>query len=58
MKNDFDSLTIRCLTTPFDKQFIRCVDESHRAEHCLASFQARQGRQPDRPRNTDTLRRW
>lgn len=27
VKAAFDELTIRCLTTPFDREFIRCLDE-------------------------------
>jgi hypothetical protein len=36
-----DELTVRCITTPFDRQLTRCVDEGRGARRCLAEFERR-----------------
>jgi hypothetical protein len=36
-------LTTECLTTPFDRELVRCVLSSNRVERCFHSFEARRG---------------
>ena len=36
-----DEVTVKCLTTPFDRELIRCVDEGRGAERCLSEYQQR-----------------
>ncbi len=41
VKSAVDQLTNRCLTTPFDRQLLECVDELGEVSRCFAAFQAR-----------------
>ena len=36
-----EELTRRCITTPFDRALIRCVDGGRPARYCLTEFQRR-----------------
>jgi hypothetical protein len=36
-----EDLTRDCLTTPFDRTLLRCVEETGRARYCLDDFQNR-----------------
>jgi hypothetical protein len=36
-----EDLTRDCLTTPFDRALLRCVEETGRARYCLEDFQQR-----------------
>ena len=36
-----EDLTRDCLTTPFDRTLLRCVEETGRARYCLEDFQSR-----------------
>jgi hypothetical protein len=36
-----EDLTRDCLTTPFDRTLLRCVEETGRARYCLDAFQSR-----------------
>lgn len=38
-----DDLTTKCLTTPFDRQLLSCVDRGGDVQRCLAAFTARYG---------------
>lgn len=40
-----DQLTNRCLTTPFDRQLISCVNRFGNVRQCYAAFQARHAAQ-------------
>jgi hypothetical protein len=39
---ELDDLTRRCLTTPFDRELLRCVEQTQRLNTCLREFQRRQ----------------
>ncbi len=41
VKAAVDDLTAKCLTTPFDRQLLACVDRGGDAQRCLAAFSAR-----------------
>lgn len=36
-----DQFVVECLTTPFDRQLLRCIEESGRTQLCLLDFQRR-----------------
>jgi hypothetical protein len=36
-----DDLTVRCLTTPFDRALLACVERSGKLRDCFVDFQAR-----------------
>jgi hypothetical protein len=36
-----EELTRQCITTPFDRELVRCVDDGHPARRCLASYEDR-----------------
>jgi hypothetical protein len=36
-----DELTRRCITTPFDRALLRCVDQGRQPRLCLAEYQRR-----------------
>jgi hypothetical protein len=41
VKKRFDQVVVDCLTTPYDRQLIRCIDETGQSRACLLSFRAR-----------------
>lgn len=41
VKSTVDQLTNRCLTTPFDRQLLSCVEQVGDVQRCFAAFQAR-----------------
>jgi hypothetical protein len=57
VKQRFDDLTVRCLTTPFDREFVRCLDESPDARQCLYRFQNRRAR-GTAEQSPGPVRRW
>lgn len=57
IKHRFDDLTIKCLTTPFDAELVRCLDESREARSCLYRFQDRRARGSVRE-TTSPVKRW
>jgi hypothetical protein len=36
-----DQLTNRCLTTPFDRKLLACVNQLGEVQRCFSAFQAR-----------------
>jgi hypothetical protein len=36
-----DQFVVECLTTPFDRQLLRCIEETGRAQVCLLEFKRR-----------------
>jgi len=36
-----DDLTTRCLTTPFDRELLQCVELTQRTRACTIAFEAR-----------------
>lgn len=36
-----DQFVVECLTTPFDRQLLRCIEETGRAQLCLLEFRRR-----------------
>ncbi len=43
-----DELTRECITTPYDRALLRCVDDGLPPRRCLADFQLRSGRREER----------
>ena len=41
VKAQFDQVTRDCLLTPFDKAFVRCLDETEQSQKCLFEFKRR-----------------
>lgn len=41
IKQTLDLWTVECLTTPFDRKLLRCVEETGRVQLCLMDFHAR-----------------
>lgn len=41
VKATVDQLTNRCLTTPYDRQLLACVNQVGDVQRCFAAFQAR-----------------
>lgn len=41
VRERIDDLTTRCLTTPFDRELLKCVELSERPRACLLAFEAR-----------------
>lgn len=41
VKQRFDEMTQDCLLTPYDRELVRCVDETKLVQRCLDSFQRR-----------------
>lgn len=39
-----EELTTRCLTTPFDREFLQCVEGTGRTRACTIAFEARRAR--------------
>ena len=67
VKQRFDEMTQDCLLTPYDRELVRCVDETKFVQRCLDSFQRRlanaaeerqraERRDPSEPSNS--VRRW
>jgi hypothetical protein len=42
VQRDLDELTERCLTTPYDRELLACVETTRATRGCLAAFNARQ----------------
>jgi hypothetical protein len=47
-KSPVDDIVVECLTTPYDKELIRCVKLRSTKKTCLLEFEARQ-QQRDNP---------
>jgi hypothetical protein len=58
VKVHFDELTVKCLTTPFDAELVRCVDETSQSAKCLYLFQRRRELQLGERDAIDGVRRW
>ena len=63
VKHEFDQLTMDCLLTPFDRELVRCIEESNRSRLCLAQFRYRlEATQRDHEDESDyfddPVRRW
>jgi hypothetical protein len=61
IKHRFDELTIKCLTTPFDEQLVRCVEDTGQTAKCLLLFRDRRARLSDERSQDDmggSVRRW
>jgi len=41
VRDEFDRLTRECLLTPYDRELVRCIDETQRARPCWFQFQRR-----------------
>lgn len=41
VRESVDDLTMRCLTTPFDRELLQCVQMTGRLRACKAAFDAR-----------------
>lgn len=41
LRERIDSLTTRCLTTPYDRELLQCVARTGRARACSVAFEAR-----------------
>jgi hypothetical protein len=41
VKQAIDELTVTCLTRPFSRALLRCVEEGTPARHCMASYPPR-----------------
>lgn len=41
VRDDVDELTRECLVTPYDREYVRCVEESGNLRRCQVSFVAR-----------------
>ncbi|HEY3494924.1 MAG TPA: hypothetical protein VGK73_09570 [Polyangiaceae bacterium] len=44
LKSEIDELTRECLVTPYDRELLRCVEESRRFRACHAAFALRHRR--------------
>jgi hypothetical protein len=42
LKSEVDELTRACLVTPYDRELLRCVEESGRLRACRSAFALRQ----------------
>jgi hypothetical protein len=49
LKDEVDDLTARCLTTPFQRSLLRCVDEGGQLSACFAMHGLRIQRAPRLP---------
>jgi len=47
VKDKIDEVVVRCLTTPFDKELIKCMKVRHASSSCLLEFQDRELRKGD-----------
>ena len=43
VRAEVEELTRECLVTPYDREYVRCVEESRNVRRCLVSFAARRG---------------
>jgi hypothetical protein len=41
VRERIDDLTTRCLTTPFDRELLQCVELTQRPRACMLAFEAR-----------------
>ena len=41
VKAVIDDVTVKCLTTPFDRELLRCVDEGRGTQRCVAEYNRR-----------------
>lgn len=44
LRTRIDDLTTRCLTTPFDRELLQCVEATGRTRACTVEFEARRAR--------------
>lgn len=44
LQAQIDEETRQCLTKPYDRELLACVEATHQAHGCLASFRRRTGR--------------
>jgi hypothetical protein len=44
LQAQIDEETRQCLTKPYDRELLACVETTHQAHGCLASFRQRAGR--------------
>jgi hypothetical protein len=44
LQAQIDEETRQCLTKPYDRELLACVETTHQAHRCLASFRQRSGR--------------
>jgi hypothetical protein len=44
LQAQIDEETRQCLTKPYDRELLACVETTHQAHGCLASFRQRSGR--------------
>jgi hypothetical protein len=44
LQAQIDEETRQCLTKPYDRELLACVETTHQAHGCLASFRLRSGR--------------
>jgi hypothetical protein len=44
VRERIDDLTTRCLTTPFDRELLQCVELTQRTRACTFEFEARRAR--------------
>ena len=44
LKERIDEVVVRCLTTPFDKELIKCMKVRHASKSCLLEFEERERR--------------
>jgi hypothetical protein len=44
VRERIDTLTTRCLTTPYDRELVQCVARTGRARACTLSFEVRRQR--------------
>ena len=42
IKRRFDAIVVECLTQPYDRLFLECMEASGRSKQCLREFQIRQ----------------
>jgi hypothetical protein len=41
-KAAFDKVVVECLTTPYDRMLVSCLEETGRTRACVVEYQARQ----------------
>jgi hypothetical protein len=44
VKDRFDAVVVKCLTTPYDKELLRCIQARSAAKSCILEFEAREER--------------
>ena len=45
-----DEVTVKCLTTPFDRELLRCVDEGRGPKRCVSEYSRRMRAREDEER--------